>query len=408
MSSIQGQMVLTFPAADGTARTTLRVASFPSLDRAVHAVLPRWKALHPDVAIELITRRVREHHDAMAQLLGDPAAVPPDLIGVSASSLGWIKSLGLEELDAAPFLAEQRVGRLAPYAVRQGRTSTGRLCAVPADVGPGLLFYRADLMDRAGVAEAELSGTWEAFFEAGRKLKAATGAALVAHPYYVGDHYLRANAEEGEGIFFSEAGAPLVRSRRFVEAFQLAQAAHAAGVDAGIGPGFTDAWTDRIRSGAIAAQLTGAWFLAHLSSWIAPETRGLWRTCAAPGERQAGCGGSYYGIPRRAAHKELAFDFLRLACFERDVQLAVFRQLHAFPVLLEAQDDPSFDEPIPFLQGQPARRQWQRMVSGIRAGPVHALDPVAESALSAELCRVLDEGKSVDAALADTERALRR
>jgi multiple sugar transport system substrate-binding protein len=406
MSSIQGQVVLTFPAASGAPLSTLRVASFPSLDRAIHAILPRWKALHPDVAIELSTRRVREHHEAMAQLLPDPAGAPLDVVGMSMEYLGSLKPLGLEDLAGPPYLAERWVDRLVPYTVRQARDRAGALLAIPADVGPGMLYYRADLIDRAGLSEADLSGSWEAYLEAGRKLRAATGAALTSHPCYLTDLHVRAQVEEGEGLFLSAEGEPLVRSRRFVEAFRLAVEARAAGIDAKIAPGWTDAWTERIRSGAIAAQLTGAWFLAHLSSWIAPETRGLWRTCVAPGGRQSCWGGAFYGIPRRAVHKDLAFDFIRLACFERDVQLGCFMRLQAFPALLEAQDDPSFDEPIPFLQNQPARRQWQRMVAGVRAGPVHALDPLAQAAMADEVCRVL-EGKSIDAALADLERVLR-
>ncbi len=406
MSSIQGQVVLTFPAASA-ARATLRVASFPSLDRAIHAILPRWKALHPDVAIELSTRRVREHHEAMAQLLPDRSAPPLDVVGMSMEYLGALKPLGLEELGGPPYLAERWIDRLVPYAVRQARDRAGRLLAVPADIGPGLLYYRADLLERAGLPEAALSGSWEGYIEAGRKLRAATGAALTSHPCYLTDLHIRAQLEDGEGLFFSAEGEPLVRSRRFVEAFRLAAEARAAGIDAGIAPGWTDAWTERVRSGAVAAQLTGAWFLAHLSSWIAPETRGLWRTCAAPGGRPSCWGGAFYGIPRRAAHAELAFDFIRLACFEPEVQLHCLRQLNAFPALLEVQDDPAFDEAMPFLQGQAARLQWKRSAAGIRAGPVHALDHVADEAVTAELCRVLEGAKAPDEALDDAERTIR-
>ncbi len=405
MSSIQGQVLLTFPAASGAARATLRVASFPSLDRAVHALLPRWKALHPDVAIEVSTRRIREHHEALGELLADPAAAAPDVVGANVDGVGGLMPR-LEALDGPPFGVERWTDRLVPYAVAQGRDRAGRLRAVPADIGPGTLYYRADLVDRAGLSEDDLCGSWEQYIEAGRRLKAATGAALTSHPLYIADHYLRANVEAGEGLFFSPDGEPLVRSRRFVEAFRLAVAARAAGIDAGIDPGWTDAWTERVRSGAVAAQLTGAWFLAHLSSWIAPETRGLWRTCDGPGGRPACWGGAFYGIPCRAAAKDLALDFLRLACCEREVQLGCFMRLQAFPALLEAQDDPSFDEPMPFLQGQPARRRWQRIAAGLRAGPVHPLDPLAEAAMTDELCRALD-GKPVEAALADLERTLR-
>lgn len=408
MASIQGQMVLTFPAATGTARATLRVASFPSLDRAIHVMLPRWRALHPEVAVELATRRSREHHEAVARTLADPAAPAPDVVGMSMSYMGRVDPAGLEELDGPPFLAEGWVEGLVPYAVRQARTAAGRLRAVPADVGPGTLYYRADVLERAGVPEVQLCGTWEELVDAGARVKAATGASLLAHPADLKDLYLRAHMEEGEGLYFSQAGEPLVRSPRFVEAFRLAAAARRAGVDAGIAPGWSDAWVDLLRSGALAAHPTGAWFLAHLSSWIAPETRGLWRCCQGPGTRRACWGGAFYAIPRRAARKELALDFIRLACGDRAIQLGCFRSVHAFPALLEAQDDPSFDEPLPFLGGQPARRLWQRLVKDVRAGPVHALDEAAETAVNGALEQVLAGRQEIEVALAAAEQALRR
>lgn len=407
MSSVQGQMVLTFPAEDGAARATLRVASFPSLDRGIHSILPRWKALHPDVSVELGTRRIREHHDALAATLADPAAPAPDVVGLSMDFLGAIREAGLEALDRSPLDASPWLDRVVPYAVQQGRDAAGHLRAVPVDIGPGVVFYRADVLAKAGVTEHELGASWDSFIEAGRRVKAATGASILAHPCYLKDIYLRARQGPGEGLHFSERGEPLTRTPRFADAFRLAVAAREAGIDLGIAPGWTDAWTERVRSGAIAAQLTGAWFLAHLSSWIAPETRGLWRTCAAP-DPAVGCwGGAFYGIPRRAARKDLALDFIRLAALDREVQLSCFRQLHAYPALLEAQDDPSFDEPMPFLQGQPARRLWQGMVRRMVAGPLHALDQVAEAAVTEELCRVLDGGKAIAAALSDAERTIR-
>ena len=407
MPPTPGQMVLTFPPERGPARATLRVASFPSMDRVIDAILPRWNALHPDVAIELGTRRIREHHEALIQALTDPALRPPDVVGLSMDYLGQLKTLGLEELDPRPRLPERWADRLAPYAVEQARGPGGRPLAMPADIGPGVLFFRADVLERAGVTPAELGASWESFIEAGRRLKAATGASLLSHPFYLKECFLRSTQGPGEGLHFSAAGEPLVTTPRYREAFRLASAARAAGIDLDIGPGWTRAWMAGVRDGAVAGQLTGTWFLAHLSTWLAPETRGLWRTCAYPGPGRASMGGAFYAIPRLGGNKELALDFIRLACLDREVQLSCFRQCHAFPALIEAQDAPFFDEPLPFLGGQPARRLWQGMVPGIRAGPVHPLDHVAEAAVNDALRRVLEEGAAIDAALAEAERAIR-
>jgi multiple sugar transport system substrate-binding protein len=402
-------MVLLFPAAQGTPRVTLRVASFPSFDRALQAILPRWNELHPDVAIGLWSRRIGDHHDAMAHVLSAPAAEVPDVVGLSVDFLGRMKALELEELDGQPHLPNGWIEQLEPYAAAQARSPDGRLRVIPADVGPGVLFYRADLLAQAGIQEEELHSSWASFIEAGRRLKAATGASIISHPNYVKDCYLRARLGPDEGIYFAATGEPLVRTPRFREAFRLSIAVRDAGIDLGVAPTWAHsaAWTDGVRNGTIAAQLSGAWFLAHLSTWIAPETRGRWRTCGTPDSSGVAWGGAFYGIPRRAANKELAFDFIRLACLDSDVQLGCFRQQHAYPALLETRDDPAFDEPLPFLGGQVARRMWQRLVSHACPGPVHELDQVAEEAVTDQLCRVLETDKDVEAALADAERTIR-
>jgi multiple sugar transport system substrate-binding protein len=56
----------------------------------------------------------------------------------------------------------------------------GALAAIPCDIGPGTLFYRKDMLDKAGVTEADLTKSWESYIESGKKIKAATGAYLLS------------------------------------------------------------------------------------------------------------------------------------------------------------------------------------------------------------------------------------
>ena len=47
---------------------------------------------------------------------------------------------------------------------------------MPTDIGPGTLLYRADLLARAEVNEADLTGSWDGYLDAGTRIRARTGA----------------------------------------------------------------------------------------------------------------------------------------------------------------------------------------------------------------------------------------
>lgn len=73
------------------------------------------------------------------------------------------------------------------------------------------------------MTEADLTQSWDAYVAAGTKIKAATGAYLVAHARDVKDIVIRSNINPGEGLYIDAKGRVLVDSPRFVRAFELAK-----------------------------------------------------------------------------------------------------------------------------------------------------------------------------------------
>jgi multiple sugar transport system substrate-binding protein len=278
---------------------------------------------------------------------------------------------------------------------------------MPADIGPGALFYRTDLLARAGLTEADLTRSWNAYIEAGEKLKAATGVYLLANAVDLKDIVIRAGLSDGEGVYFDASGHPQVESQRFVRAFTLARAARRAGIDAQV-TAWSSEWSEGLRSGRIASQMMGSWLAGHLKNWIAPGTAGLWRSAPLPEGAHASWGGSFFAIPVRAEHKALAWDFIRTLCLDRAQQLEAFRRLDAFPVLLAAQQDDYLAQPIAFLGNQPARLQWRDAAARIPALYVDRYDQVAADIVNAELDQVLQHDKPIPQALADARIAIER
>jgi multiple sugar transport system substrate-binding protein len=389
------------------AQTVLTVSSFKDLDRSVQAAIPLFKKVRPDVEIKLVALGYGDHHNAMTTALATGANLP-DVMGLEIGFVAkFAEGGGLEDLSKSPYNAQALADRFFKFAAAQATSRGGVQAAMPADIGPGALFYRKDIMDKAGITEADLTKSWDSFIDAGKTLKAKTGTYLIPHAAAIKDIILRSGLKDGEGIYFDGKGAVLVESPRFVTAFETAKRARAAGIDAKVGA-WSNEWSEGFKRGTVATEMMGAWLAGHLKNWIAPDTRGLWRSASLPGGVNASWGGSFYAIPKAAKNKELAWEFVKFMTTNREVQIAAFRELDAFPALIEATNDPFVDRPVEFLGNAPARKQWKATAQQIPAVAVDRLDPVAAEVITAEFDKVLEQGKDVKLALADARKAIER
>ncbi|MEO5689230.1 MAG: extracellular solute-binding protein [Burkholderiaceae bacterium] len=395
------------PMLADAARVTLTVAAFPDLDRSAKIAIESWATAHPDVEIKLTTRAFDDHHTAMTTAIATGANLP-DVMAVDMDYLGKFTQVGgLDDLDAAPYDAAAVAPLLARFTLGPATGLGGKLRALPADIGPGALFYRADLIARAGLTEADLTRGWDSYIAAGRKLKDATGIYLLASAIDLKDILIRTGLTDGQGIYFDAAGRPQVETPRFVRAFALARDARRAGIDARVNS-WSSEWSEGFRRDRVATQMMGSWLAGHLKNWIAPASAGLWRAAPLPGGASASWGGSYWAIPTRAEHKALAWDFIRTLCLDRAQQLEAFRRLDAFPALVAAQQDAYLAQPIAYLGGQVARLQWRDSAARIPALHVDRYDQVAKDIVNAELDQVLEHDKPIPQALADARIAIER
>jgi multiple sugar transport system substrate-binding protein len=380
------------------AQQTLIVAAFPAVDEIVKAAIPAWKRLHPTVEIKVISRQFSDHHTAMTTALSTSFYLP-DVMALEVGYVGrFAQGGGLDDLSKAPYDIQKFQARWVPYAV-----------AAPTDIGPGTLLYRTDVLAKAGVSEAELTQSWESYVATGARIKAATGAYLMAHARDMKDIVIRTGIQPGEGLYFDNQSKVLVNSPRFVRAFELARQVRRGKLDARVGA-WSNEWSEGFKRGTIATQMTGAWLAGHMNNWLAPSTKGLWRAAPLPEGAFAAYGGTFFAIPRGAPseHKQLAWELIQLLTLNREMQLGAFKSQDAFPALLETYDDPFFDQPIEFLGGQNARVGWRAAAKRITAVSVHKQDAFAGEVIDTELDKVLDRGKDIGAALADAERLLQQ
>ena len=391
------------------AQQVLVVAAYPAVDEIVKSAIPAWKRLHPNVEIKVVSRQFGDHHTAMTTALSTSFYLP-DVMALEVGYVGrFAQGGGLDDLSKPPYDIQRFQARWVPYAYQQATSRKGAVVAAPTDIGPGTLLYRADVLAKAGVSEADLTASWDGYVAAGVKIKATTGAYLMAHARDMKDIVIRTGIQPGEGLYFDNKSNVLVTSPRFVRAFELARKVRQGKLDAKVSA-WSSEWTEGFRRGTIATQMTGAWLAGHLNTWLAPDTKGQWRAAQLPEGAFAAYGGTFFAVPRGtpAAHKPLAWAFIQLMTLDREMQLSAFKSQDAFPALLETYDDPFFDQPIAFLGGQAARVGWRAAAKHIAAVSVHKQDAFADEVIDTELDKVLDRGKDIGTALADAERLLKQ
>ena len=215
MSSILRALALVaaaLAAGHAAAATTITVATFPDLDRAAKAALPRWHAAHPDIDVKIVSLQYADHHTAMTTALATGSGLP-DVMAIDFKFIGkFAGSGGFEDLNKPPYDAGAlRTPVRAPTRSRRPPTPRASSRALPADIGPGTLLYRADLVAKAGLTEADLTQELGLVHRRrrqaqGRDRRLPAGRAAPTSS----TSCCAPNLPAGEGIYFDRAGKVLV------------------------------------------------------------------------------------------------------------------------------------------------------------------------------------------------------
>lgn len=249
------------PLASSWGQTVLTVAAYPAVDEIIKSSLPEWQKRNPQVQVQVkvVSREYSDHHTAMTTALAASSGLP-DVMTIENGYLGrFSHSGGLENLAAPPYQADRLGARFVAYAWEQGRHDKHGQTAIPTDIGPGVMFFRVDLLDRSGVKPQQLQGRWDDFVQAGKQIKSKTGAHLVAHARDIKDIVIRSDLRPGEGLYYNEQGQSLVNSSpRFKRAFELALLVRQEGLDARVNA-WSNEWGEVLKRGRVSVQMMGVW-----------------------------------------------------------------------------------------------------------------------------------------------------
>ncbi|QIA62226.1 extracellular solute-binding protein [Vibrio astriarenae] len=383
----------------------IRFDGFPDFDSSLKVLLPEFEK-ESGIKVDYLMNNHGDHHTKLTTNLATGSGAG-DVIVVDVEKIGpFVASGGLVNLSET-YGADKFAESFAPYAWAQGKGGDGDVYGIPVDLGPGVMYYRTDVFEKAGIDINDAIKDWDSYIAAGEKLK-EKNVQLIASAADVAQAIIFTTVPEGEGLYFDMDGNPVVTSDRFVHAFEVAKQIREKGLDGRI-LAWSNEWYEGFRNGTFATQLSGAWLLGHLNNWIAPDTAGNWGVEHLPDGIYGSWGGSFLSIPTQSANPDEAWKLIEYMTTKRDVQLKHFETIAAFPANVTTYDDPMFEEEIEFLGGQKARLLFADVAKNIKPVAPAKGDHVARSIiLENALMEVLDEGKDIKTALADAERLIKR
>ncbi len=385
----------------------VRLDGFPDFNSHLDKLIPSFAEKNPDIKITYQMNNHGDHHKKLTTNLATGSGAG-DVVIVDVGFIGsFINAGGFENLSGSAYGADAMSGEFVGYAWNQGKGSDGNQYGVPIDIGPGVMYYRRDILDSVG---GEIDGVikdWDSYIEYGKKLKAKK-VFLIADAADVAKAIILTTVKPGEGYFFDNDGNSLITSQRFVDAFDVAKRIRDEGLDGQIGA-WTNEWYDGFKQGTVATQLSGAWLLGHLQNWMAPDTKGKWGASNLPDGIFGSWGGSFLAIPKQAKNKKEAWEFIKFLTSTSEAQIAGLKNIGSFPVLKATYSDAAFDEPIEFLAGQKARQLFAQVAEKVPAVAPKKGDLIAEDVVfRGALLEVLNDGKDIMAALKDAERLIKR
>jgi len=374
--------------------TTLNFWTIGREGEVVAQMLPEFERAHPGIRIQIQQIPLTAAHEKLLTAFAGDAL--PDLCQLGNTWIPEFAALGaLEPLQ--PYVDASKVVRSADYFTGIWDTNVidGQLYGVPWYVDTRLLFYRTDLLAKAGFDHAPRD--WDEWRRAMVALKAdgAAGTYAIFLPLNEFEPLLGLALQQPEPLLRDNG----TRGNFQNPGFRRALAFYAEMFSSDWAPPMSNmqisnVW-DEFAHGFFSFYITGPWQIGEFKR-REPDLAGRWTTAPLPGfEGRAGgaAGGSSFAIFRSSPNKKIAWE---LAEFLSSVpnqekfyaltgDLPARRSAWEFPQLAQDEYAHAFREQLEHVVPSPKVPEWERIAQEMR--------------LMAE--RVIRGGVPIDTALRD-------
>ena len=369
--------VLLAACGGGGRRTTLQFWALGREGEVVQKLIPAFERANPGVHVEVQQIPWTAAHEKL--LTAFVGRSTPDLAQLGNT---WIPEL--VALEALEPLGDRLAGSsIAPRDFFPGIWATNEIAGVPYGVpwyvDTRVLFYRSDLLARAGVRRPPRS--WEEWRAGMRAVKALPG----------GEHYaiLLPTDEWAQPVVLAlQAGADLLRDggrhadfkeARFRKAFEFYVSLFTERLAPPLGNAQVANLYQQFADGYFAMVITGPWNLGEFRRRLPADCQGDWAVAPLPAEIAADypgtslAGGSSLVLFAASRHKDAAFRLVEFLADERQ-QARFYALTGDLPARTAAWEDPSLaDDPklrafrtqLEHVRPMPKVPEWERIATAI-------------------------------------------
>ncbi|MFZ5465687.1 MAG: extracellular solute-binding protein [Pseudomonadota bacterium] len=364
-------MLLAGCGAREAEQTTLDFWAMGSEGERVQALLPEFERRHPGIHVRVQQIPWSAAHEKL--LTAHVGGTLPDVFQLGNTWLSEFAALrALAPLDDVLPAADQT--DIFP-GVLTANMIDGRLYGLPWYVDTRLLFYRTDLLQRAGIAPAPR--TWGEWLAALHKMKALTGRPPLLLPFAEWQTLVALGLQQQAALLRDEGRFGDFRAPAFRAAFAFYLRLFREGLAEVAGEAAAGNVYQAFARGRIAFLVSGPWNLGEFERRLPNDLQGAWATAPLPvpdGTPYPGAsiaGGASLAIRADSRHMDAARALVAFL-LEPGQQIAFYRETGDLPVrmsawtmagLHEAPRVAAFWQQLQDVRGVPAIPEWERIAT---------------------------------------------
>jgi len=366
-----------------------------------------YAEMHPEYSIEFDIVQIPELSDTfIGNLVAGTGA--PDIVGIEQ---GWFPRLlkgALAEqgmYDLNPWMDLEAAGFKDKFLRWELYSWQRKTYAVESALCPCVYYYRKDIFDDAGLDPSAIE-TYDDFIQVGKALREATGSYLMPADTVDASIALLFMIQNDGGLF-NENGDVLIDSPQSIEALQLytdmANLHEVAFLTSEYwGGGLQAAYQD----GTVAGVIGPDWYSDYVLKVNVEDQAGKWAVTPMPifksgGRRTTVWGGTGMGVTQQSDYPDIAWEILKYTYMTKENQVKRYLEIHYFPTMLDALDDPRILEAedeffggqtvgavfadvapeVPFYYTHPYKAEALDLLSSEVTSPVMAGEIAPEDAL---------------------------
>lgn len=273
-----------------------------------------FEKAYPNVTVNYTM--IGTDYDTKMQTIVDNRTEGPDVFYADVKTVkNYIESDAWETLNADPYNID--VSDSEDYTVKLGSDSDGNVKALSYQATPGGFWYKRDLAKKyLGTDDpdeiSEMLSTTDGMLDVAEKLKEGSNGETHMFASYK-DIWQFANY--GMRSLAWVDGDKFQMDDYIPEFFDLAKTVRDNGYDAKIDT-WSEAWYASCADDSVFGYAEPTWGLQYVIQTGAPDSEGNWGLASMPAAYFNG--GSYLGIYQESQNKELAAEYVKFVCTNKD------------------------------------------------------------------------------------------